>query len=1148
MADGYGLRPIKAQAQASTLRFRSIAEKNGMPGPRQSDGVIGEARVVLRPLALLLWSLPALALDATTRLGKTWFALLLAVTASAIPAPGQSKQVQFVRIPVVTEEHLRSFRLPWPPARVVARKVIQDNQGFLWLGAADGLRRYDGYSFMRVPDDEDRNGVGLINAESLMKDRTGAFWFGIDGFLARYDPANGHLRRYRTSGGGSCDSGCDAHQITEDREGFVWLATNNGLIRLDPGTSRRTYYRHRPDDDATIASDTVICTIEARDGLLWVASSGALDAFDRHTGKVTRRIRFETESTGHLSLRGFPANLYQDRSGMLWAGLSSGGDLVSIDPNTEKITVYSFRVPGSKATTPAFVVSIAEDRTGALWLGTTGLGLLKLERDRDRVVWYESNPEDPNSLSADLVVGLFQDREGSFWAHTKGGDVLRFDPRPPVFRSYRHAPGNKNSLIDSAVISAYEDSKRILWIGTERGLNRVDRRTGQVKRYDNVEFTPGVRSIAEDRGGSLWFGTRGNGLVRFDRRTGAVRTFRHRRDDSRSLSNDYVAGLLVDRQGILWAATSDGLNRYDEKKEQFQSFKPDEKPTGYRSIAEDPNGALWMASYEFGLHRFQPSTGEFTQFRSKPGDPAALSHDHVYSVYANKSGTVWAATFRGLDKFNPAAGNFTHYNARNGLPTNTALGVLEDEGGYLWISTPDGLARFDPRTATSVDYHTSDGVPTDLFNTLAVAVKAGSGEMFFGSYSGLIAFFPKRVIDHSFVPPVVLTDLRLFGELVPTGKGPLTEPIWSAKLLELPRDSIFSVDFSALSYIDPARTRYRYKLEGLESKWNETDSNRRVAAYTTLPVGLYTLQVRARTHRGDWTEGGASLNIRILPLWYDTWWFRSMLAGAVFILLWAAYRFRIGQLERVRQLEADLAHINRVSMMGELAASIAHEVNQPLSGIVSNGSACLRWLARDPPNVEEVREAVGDIVRDGRRAGEVIARIRALTKWSGPPREKLDLNDTVREVLTLVEDEAKRQRVVIRTLFADNLVPVSGDRVQLQQVMLNLILNALEAMSGIEDRPRELIITTWNIDTDRVQVSVEDSGPGLDPNTANRIFEPFYTTKASGMGMGLSISRSILQNHGGRLWATANEGRGASFHFRLPKYQEEGAHAGVAGV
>jgi signal transduction histidine kinase len=252
--------------------------------------------------------------------------------------------------------------------------------------------------------------------------------------------------------------------------------------------------------------------------------------------------------------------------------------------------------------------------------------------------------------------------------------------------------------------------------------------------------------------------------------------------------------------------------------------------------------------------------------------------------------------------------------------------------------------------------------------------------------------------------------------------------------------------------------------------------------------------------------------------------------------------------ERLRQLEADLAHINRVSIMGELGVSIAHEVNQPLSGIVSNGSACLRWLAGDPPNVAEVREAVRDIVRDGKRAGEVIARIRALTKRTAPLREKLDLNDTVREVLALVGDEAKRNSVTIRTRFASDLSPVSGDRVQLQQIMLNLIMNAIEAMSGVEDRSRELIITTRNIDADQVQVSVADSGPGLDPKAASRIFDPFYTTKASGMGMGLSICRSILQNHGGRLWALANDGPGATFQFSVPKHDEEGSHAGTAGV
>ncbi len=245
--------------------------------------------------------------------------------------------------------------------------------------------------------------------------------------------------------------------------------------------------------------------------------------------------------------------------------------------------------------------------------------------------------------------------------------------------------------------------------------------------------------------------------------------------------------------------------------------------------------------------------------------------------------------------------------------------------------------------------------------------------------------------------------------------------------------------------------------------------------------------------------------------------------------------------EKLRQLEADLAHINRVSMMGELAASIAHEVNQPLSGVVSNGGACLRFLAGDAPNLEEAREAVRDIVRDGKRAGEVIARIRALTQRAATPREKLNLNETIGDVLALAGDEAKRKNLIIRTQFAHDLSPVSGDRVQLQQVLLNLLINAIEAMSNAADRPHELIIATQDIDVDQVQVTVEDSGVGLDPNTLGRIFDAFYTTKPGGMGLGLSICRSILHAHGGRLWATAKDGPGTIFYFILPRCQDEEA-------
>ena len=251
--------------------------------------------------------------------------------------------------------------------------------------------------------------------------------------------------------------------------------------------------------------------------------------------------------------------------------------------------------------------------------------------------------------------------------------------------------------------------------------------------------------------------------------------------------------------------------------------------------------------------------------------------------------------------------------------------------------------------------------------------------------------------------------------------------------------------------------------------------------------------------------------------------------------------------EELNRARSELAHITRVTTLNALTASIAHEINQPLSGIVSNASASLRFLAGDAPDLEEVREAVRDIVRDGKRAGEIITRIRALTKRTAAPREKLDINETIREILVLISDEAKRNTVILRTKFADALPPIAGDRVQLQQVVLNLVMNGIEAMSSINERPRELVISTQNTDADYVQTTVEDSGTGIAAEAVDKIFNSFYTTKTGGMGMGLSISRSILQSHGGRLWAASKNTPGTIFHFTVPKYHEEDAHARAAG-
>jgi PAS domain S-box-containing protein len=236
----------------------------------------------------------------------------------------------------------------------------------------------------------------------------------------------------------------------------------------------------------------------------------------------------------------------------------------------------------------------------------------------------------------------------------------------------------------------------------------------------------------------------------------------------------------------------------------------------------------------------------------------------------------------------------------------------------------------------------------------------------------------------------------------------------------------------------------------------------------------------------------------------------------------------------LREMQAELAHLNRVMTVGELTASIAHEINQPLAAIVMNGNAALRWLALDPPNLVRARDSAHLIIRDGERASQIIARIRALLKKSPPSKTLLDVNLFVNEVVDLIQSEMVRNSVRSRVEFADDLPRVPGDRIQLQQVLLNLIVNAVEAMLAIEDRQRALLIATDVFDNTGVRVAVSDNGSGIDPQMAGHLFEAFSTTKPQGMGMGLAISRSIIEAHGGRLWTDANNEFGATFQFTLP--------------
>jgi signal transduction histidine kinase len=247
----------------------------------------------------------------------------------------------------------------------------------------------------------------------------------------------------------------------------------------------------------------------------------------------------------------------------------------------------------------------------------------------------------------------------------------------------------------------------------------------------------------------------------------------------------------------------------------------------------------------------------------------------------------------------------------------------------------------------------------------------------------------------------------------------------------------------------------------------------------------------------------------------------------------AAQIFKDNMIER-QQAQAELARVGRLTTLGELVASIAHEVNQPLTGIVTNGDACLRWLNRDEPDLDEARDAVSGMMQDGRRAAQVIENLRAMARKSGPQLATLDIDDAIQEILVLTRSELTQHNVVLATDLSTGDRTVFGDRVQLQQVMLNLIMNGIEAMNGVTDRPKVLTISAERVEPGGVLVAVKDTGPGIDPAIADRIFESLFTTKPNGMGMGLSICRSIIEAHGGDFRASPNTPHGAIFQFTLP--------------
>jgi len=812
-----------------------------------------------------------------------------------------------IHLPISEGTDLAFVRVPLDNGSTHATvwQIAKDRLGYLWFSTSDGLKRFDGYRFRDVrPEAGNPYSLSGREVKPLFNDRSGKLWVASDLSVARYDPETETFTHFSSD---PLIKG-PIHDVYQDREGMIWITTPLGLVRIDPASGKAA----REDN---LATNVLRSTFEDKDGTFWVSARESVEVFDRRTGEVTRHIPLrDDDETGRFT--NVNVSLLEDHAGVLWVASERDG-LAMIDRRNGRLTYFALSPEGDPNLEPG-ARAILEDRQGVLWIGTKN-GLYRLDRDRTRFIRYRHDYDDPDSLSSDYVSALFEDDEGGMWAGADRGGIVRFSTHPVFRRERTH--GDKRDDRADYVASAYQDRQGNIWTGGKGTLNRIDQQTGRMTSYTLGGRRGGfnnadVLAIAEDGAGKLWLATWGGGIHRLDPKTGEWETYRHKREDSTSLIQDSVFTLFFDRKGRLWAGTENGLNAFDARTERFQSYRvPELGNNRERAIAQDFQGALWLATLYTGVHRFDPETGRFTVYRHSAA-AGSLSNDAASSICVDHNGTVWAGTANGLNRFDAATGKFIAYNERDGLGGMSVTGIQEDERGNLWVTTNRGLSRFDRASNTFQNYYRADGVPSDVTSIW----KGRQGEMFVGSYNGLIRFFPSLVTPAQSVPPVVLTDFQL-NDLPARvgGNSPLKESIALTRSLTLSyRERIFAFEFAALSFASPMQTRYRYLLENFGTTWNDADATQRTVRFTTLAPGDYVFRVQARTNRGTWSENGPSVRIRILPPWWGSWEFRAACAFSICLALWAAYRIRVRQMAGQLNLRFEERLQERTRIAGEL--------------------------------------------------------------------------------------------------------------------------------------------------------------------------------------------------------------------------------------
>jgi ligand-binding sensor domain-containing protein/sensor histidine kinase YesM len=771
--------------------------------------------------------------------------------------------------------------LPANPKENFILFIEEDPKGFMWFVAVNGLYRFNSNTDSFEAYSVAHGGIKPNNIVRFGKDKSQHLWALNSIGLYLYQPTTNSFITYPFPGKVNFKLKDDATPTKIDRNGFVWIGTETGLYRFDPKLGHYYFYQSKPGVKGTLSNS-------------------------------------------------FITSIFEDRSGNLWIGTFKG--LNKYIPACDNFESYYFKDQES------IIANIIEDKNGdILTLGREPyqhsrggyLGILNKETNRLEIQLKDKC--NPNSIASSIVYHPFTDKSGNIWLGTFGDGVVQYIPHRKMFEHYPPLSGNPNTLGGNSVWGFAEDNDGNIWIPLyDNGLDKFNPKTKEF-----VHFKPGksnslpnnciVFSIAPGQKEDLWITSEGNGIFRFNSKTQKFKQYTANENNPNSISSNFVRKIRIDASGKLWMGHSvSGLDYFDPVTETAIHFKND--PNNKNSLANNnvwslllaSSGDLWISCDGF-IDRYNPVTKVFTHYKSKSTGSTGILANRALCIFEDKHNNIWFGTSGGgLSLFDNKTNKFHHWTETEGLPNNVIYGILEDEQNYLWLSTNKGLSRFNVKQNTFTNYDENDGLQSNEFNMCA-CYKSRDNKLYFGGINGFNSFYSGKIKTDTTALNTVINSFEIFNkeiQVVPSSREKLIDKndstliIRDNKTLYLPmdisytkeitltfREKVFSFCYAALCFKSQDQINYRFIMENFDQDWNYA-GKRRCATYTNLPDGEYIFKVSAANADGVWNPIPTSIKVRILPPFWRTWWFFLFEGLFIFGLIMLVMRFRVMRLKK----------------------------------------------------------------------------------------------------------------------------------------------------------------------------------------------------------------------------------------------------------